>query len=91
MFPCMHHTLFCIVIDPLSCEIAMGDIQSEEGRDIVLELELPALSSASDSAQGILIATAELSYFNIITSQLDVIKSQLKTDRTGNAANTICN
>ena len=61
----------------------MGDIQSEEGRDIVLELELPALASESVSAEEVVIATAELSYFNIITSQLDVVKCELKTSHTG--------
>lgn len=72
----------------------MGDIQSEEGRDIVLEMELPALPSGSSCAEEVTIVSAQLSYFNIITSQLDTVTCELKTNRTGNsdsyAAVVIC-
>ena len=62
-----------------SCEIPMGDLQSEEERDIVLELKLPALASP---AQDTVLRTT-LSYFNVINSELDTIQSDLVLSRGG--------
>ena len=66
----------------------MGDIQSKEGRDIMLELELPAMATECecDSAREVTIATAELTYFNIITSKLEIAKCELKICYAGNVA-----
>jgi len=60
------------------CEIPMGDIQSEEERDIVLELKLPALPSPQPDT--VLVVT--LSYFNVITSALDTLTHELTISRT---------
>ena len=57
----------------------MGDLQSEEERDIVLELKLPALASP---AQDTVLKTT-LSYFNVINSELDTIQSDLVLSRGG--------
>ena len=57
----------------------MGDIQSEEERDIVLELKLPALPSPQPDT--VLVVT--LSYFNVITSALDTLTHELTISRTG--------
>ena len=58
----------------------MGDLQSEEERDIVLELHLPALPAP---VEGDLVAKAQLSFFNVITSQIDTVECQLHVNRTG--------
>ena len=59
--------------------MSMGDLQSEEGRDILLEIQTPALTSAcSDS-----VVTATLNYFNVITSSLESASSVLVLERTG--------
>jgi hypothetical protein len=58
----------------------MGDIQSEEGRDIVLELCLPALPGP---VEGDPVVKAELSYFNVVTSRMDTVDCQLKVNRAG--------
>ena len=63
----------------LSCEIPLGDIQSEEERDIVLELKLPVLPSPQPDTT--LVTT--LSYFNVITSALDTLTTELTVNRTG--------
>lgn len=57
----------------------MGDIQSEEGRDLVLELELPPVPAS----EHVPLVSVELSYFNVITSQFDTVQCQLTTNRTG--------
>ena len=63
-----------------SCEIAMGDLQSEEERDIVLELKLPLLAAAQVDD---IVLRAALSYFNIITSEMDTVTTELAIPRTG--------
>ena len=60
----------------------MGDIQSEEGRDLVLELELPPVPSGTAS-EHVPLVSVELSYFNVITSQFDTVQCQLTINRTG--------
>ena len=62
-----------------TCDIAMGDLQSEEERDIVMELTLPALSSPQQD----LVIKASLSYFNVITSALDTVTFDFTIDRKG--------
>ncbi len=46
------------------CEIGIGDLQSEEERDIVLELKLPLLPLPQQD----LVLKASLSYCNVITN-----------------------
>ena len=58
----------------------MGDLQSEESRDFLLEVKLPVLSSpTADNA-----VTATLSYFNVINSSFSKCSEILKLDRPGN-------
>ena len=57
----------------------MGDLQSEEERDVVLELKLPALSSPQQD----LVLKASLSYFDVITSTLNTVNFDLTVDRKG--------
>ena len=57
----------------------MGDLQSEEERDIVLEVKLPPLPTPQQD----LVMKASLSYFNIITSSLDTVTFDLIVDRKG--------
>ena len=62
-----------------SCEVAMGDLQSEEQRDVLLEMKLPVLPAPTTDV----VVTATLSYFNVITSFVDTVSAQLKLERTG--------
>ena len=51
-----------------SCEIQLGDIQSEEERDIVLELSLPIVDGSSEVEGAVL--RVKLSYFDVLSSTL---------------------
>ena len=62
-----------------SCEIQLGDMQSEEERDIVLELSLPAVEGDQEGA----VLRARLSYFNVISSTLDTVDAELVARRSG--------
>ena len=62
-----------------SCEVTMGDLQSEEERDILLELKLPVLSASTSDV----IMTGQLVYFNVISSTMDNIGSNLIIERNG--------
>ncbi len=62
-----------------TCDIAMGDLQSEEERDIVMELKLPTMPNPQQD----LVIKASLSYFNVITSALDTVTFDLNIDRKG--------
>ena len=63
--------LFC------SCEITMGDLQSEEERDVLLELKLPAVPSpiSQEALKG------QLKYFNVVTSNLDTVEFSMIFER----------
>ena len=60
----------------------MGDIQSEESRDLVLELELAPVRSGG-ATEDVALAKTELSYFNVITSQFDTMECLVTANRTG--------
>lgn len=65
-----------------SCEILLGDLQSEEERDIVLEMSVPPVPLGTQlPVLGQPMFTAQLSYFNIITAQMDRIECQLTVTR----------
>jgi hypothetical protein len=68
----------CVILECVcSCEIAMGDLQSEEERDILLECQLPKLSEpASD-----LVVKAQMVYFNVISSSMDTVNSNWTVER----------
>ena len=55
----------------------MGDLQSEEERDILLELKLSAVP-ADISQQGII---GKLSYFNVINSKPDEVSFTMTFER----------
>ena len=57
----------------------MGDLQSEEQRDVLLEMQLPVLPAPTAD----MVVTATLTYFNVITSSVDTVSAQLKLERTG--------
>lgn len=57
----------------------MGDLQSEEERDIVLELTLPPVPAPQPDE----VLRASLSYFNVITASLDTVTCELTVSRTG--------
>ncbi len=56
----------------------MGDLQSEEERDIVLEVDMPALSDVNENFP---VIRVQLSYFNVITSLMDTVECQLTINR----------
>jgi len=53
--------------------IVLGDIQSEEARDILCSIHLPSLNEPCLEKQSLL--TVTLSYFNVITAQQEDIKA----------------
>lgn len=57
----------------------MGDLQSEEERDIVMEIDMPALPDAKENYP---VLKSQLSYFNIITSRMETVDCQLTVNRT---------
>ena len=57
----------------------MGDLQSEEKRDVVLELKLPAVSSLVQDH----VLKASLSYFNVITYAANTVTFNLNIERKG--------
>jgi len=59
-------------------EIQLGDIQSEEKRDILVVAEMPSLPHERSS---FLLSTISLSYFNVITSKLDNAKVEVTVGR----------
>ena len=73
------HVTLIFIHTCYSCEIPMGDLQSEEERDIVLELKLPALPSPTQDT----VLRSTLSYFNVINSELDTVQSELVLSRGG--------
>jgi hypothetical protein len=65
-----------------SCVIQLGDIQSEEERDIVLELGLPAVEASGGQEEEGPVVRASLTYFDIISSTLvDDVKTELLVTR----------
>ena len=64
---------------PHSCEIPLGDIQSEEERDIVLELLLPSLEAPHEGP----VLKVSLSYFNVVTSALENAECEMVANRSG--------
>ena len=62
-----------------SCELSLGDLQSEEGRDVVLEIVLPALAAPTQDT----VLKATLSYFNVISSTMETASYELAINRAG--------
>ena len=61
-----------------TCTLPLGDIQSEERRDILLKLKLPKLDAEQMDWH---VLDAKLSYFNVITSAMEVQEARLSLSR----------
>ena len=63
-------------------KVNIGDLQSEESRDIVLELSLDAVSEPStETPQPVL--NASVDYFNVVTNTMGSAKGNLGVLRPG--------
>lgn len=60
------------------CVVTLGDLQSEEERDIVIPINLEAMK-AECVAQPLIKVT--LSYFNVITALMQTVTVDLTVDR----------
>ena len=56
----------------------MGDLQSEEERDVLLEMSLPA---TGEEAKDWVIVHPKLTYFNVISSMMEEVAVDLKVQR----------
>ena len=63
---------------PFRCLIQLGDLQSEEERDVVLEVTLPA---TGEEHSDWMVVSAKLTYFNVISSMMEDIQFDLKVHR----------
>lgn len=60
------------------CVIQLGDLQSEEERDVLLEMSLPA---TGEEAKDWVIVHPKLTYFNVISSMMEEVAVDLKVQR----------
>ncbi|KAI6650539.1 hypothetical protein LOD99_7590 [Oopsacas minuta] len=67
-------------------EVALGDLQSEETRDVLMELKLP-VSPAGD----VKYCSVALAYFNVITAVMETIKLDLTVARTNTGKPCVSN
>ena len=58
--------------------VQLGDLQSEEERDVVLEITLPA---TGEEHSDWMVVSAKLTYFNVISSMMEDIQFDLKVHR----------
>ena len=65
-------------LDNKKCVVSLGDLQSEEERDIIVPIKLEQLE-AECLAQPLIKVT--LSYFNVITALMQTINAELVVDR----------
>ena len=65
-----------------SAEVALGDLQSEEQRDILMEIQLPECTDLGAAGGIVNYAVAYLSYFNVITATMEKAVSDLPVERT---------
>ena len=56
----------------------MGDLQSEEQRDILIEFKLPPVPAPGPDN----IVSCQIVYFNVITSAMDTVECYLTLQRT---------
>ena len=61
----------------------MGDLQSEESRDVVVELTIGALPAPREETSPQPLFEAEANYFNVINGQLNTANTLLHVLRTG--------
>ena len=56
----------------------MGDLQSEEERDVLLEISLP---TTGEEAKDWTVVCPKLTYFNVISSMMEEVVADLKVQR----------
>lgn len=60
----------------------MGDLQSEESRDVVLQLTIDALAEAREEESPQPLFEAEMNYFNVLSGQISSENALLNVLRT---------
>lgn len=76
------HSRYKRTIDTPSCiELNIGDLYSEEQRDIVLEITVPQLQSAIDSQE---VAKFKLTYFDVFKVCTETLEASAIVTRTEN-------
>ena len=74
-----------------SAEVALGDLQSEEQRDVLMEIQLPVCSELGAAGGVLNYASITLSYFNVITAVMEKVTSYLMVERTNTGKPKISN
>ena len=65
-----------------SAEVALGDLQSEEQRDVLMEILLPVCPDLRADCGILNYASVTLSYFNVIAAVMETVKADLPVSRT---------
>ena len=65
-----------------TAEVPLGDLQSEEQRDVLMEIQLPVCADLGAAGGVLNYASVTLSYFNVITATMETIKTDLPVERT---------
>lgn len=68
--------------------VALGDLQSEEQRDVLLEIEIPISDEATSNKH---YASFTLNYFNVITAAIHNDQCKLLVDRTNTGKPKVTN
>ncbi|KAI6646112.1 hypothetical protein LOD99_9463 [Oopsacas minuta] len=69
-------------------EVTLGDLQSEETRDVLMELKLPVSPAAAGDVKYCSVA---LAYFNVINAVIETIKLDLTVARTNTGKPRVSN
>ena len=65
-----------------SVKVNIGDLQSEENRDIVLELTIDSVNAPYDTTPQVLF-NANVDYFNVVSNNLESVSESLGVLRPG--------
>ena len=68
----------------------MGDLQSEESRDVVLQLSIDALPAAREETSPQPLLDIEVNYFNVIKAELGSVAARLDVLRTRKCLRLFC-
>ena len=68
----------------------MGDLQSEESRDVVIQLSIDALSAAREETSPQPLFDIEVNYFNVIKAELGSVAVRLDVLRTSKCLRLFC-
>ena len=74
-----------------SAEVALGDLQSEEQRDVLMEIQLPICPDLGTDGGILNYASVTLSYFNVITAVMETVTADLPVSRTDTGKPKISN